>query len=43
MSDLLKEIRSLTRRLFEIKRIRKKAVVVIQSNHKTLQVPKASH
>ena len=42
MSDLLKEIRSLTRRLFEIKRIRKKAVVVIQSNHKTLQVPKAS-
>jgi hypothetical protein len=43
MSDLLKEIRSLTRRLFEIKTIRKKAVVVIQSNQKTLQAPKASH
>jgi ESCRT-I complex subunit TSG101 len=34
MSDLLREIRSLTRRLFEVKIIKKKALVVIQSNRK---------
>ena len=42
MSDLLKEIRSLTRRLFEVKTIRKKALVVIQCHNKTLQVPSAA-
>jgi ESCRT-I complex subunit TSG101 len=34
MSDLLREMRSLTRRLFEVKIIKKKALVVIQSNRK---------
>ena len=43
MSDLLKEIRALTRRLFEVKMIKKKALVVIQTNSKTLQVPKFSY
>jgi ESCRT-I complex subunit TSG101 len=43
MSDLLKEIRSLTRRLFEVKTIKKKALVVIQSNRKANAVPRISN
>jgi len=45
MSDLLKEIRGLTRRIFEIRTLKRRGLVILQSigSGNTLKVPTVAH